>query len=122
MNGYILDSSFISAFCNTKDSNHSLALEIVKEFDINSSILIPIVVFAEISRIPYPNLREKALELCLETFDFIIELEESDIERYLDFSRCLPSSCTAIDSLLLYFASTYECKLVTFDKGLLRLV
>lgn len=122
MNGYILDSSFVSAFCNANDSNHDTALEIAKEFNLLFPILIPVVVFAEISRIPYSKLREKALDLCFETLDCMLELEESDIEGYLDFPKSLPNSYTAIDSLLLYFASTYGCKLVTFDKGLLRLV
>jgi len=122
MNGYILDSSFLSAFCNKDDSNHDVALEIAKNFNISSPILIPVVVFAEISRIPFANLREKTLKICLDTVDYVLELEETEILDYLDFSKYLPKSCTAIDSLLLYFASSYGCKLITFDKGLLRLV
>ncbi len=122
MNGYVLDTSFVSAFGNKADSNHETALEIVKEFDTNLLILIPVVVLAEISRIKISNLRERALDVCLETFDSILEVEESNIEEYLDSSKKLPKSCTAIDSLLLYFAIAYDCNLVTFDKGLLRLV
>lgn len=65
MNGYILDTSFVSAFGNKVDSNHESALKIVKEFDSTLPILIPVVVLAEISRIKISNLREKALGVCL---------------------------------------------------------
>jgi len=122
MNGYILDTSFLSAFCNKDDSNHDIALEITKSFNTSLPILIPVVVFAEISRIPFANLRERTLKICLDTVDCVLELEETEVLEYIYFSKYLPKSCTAIDSLLLYFASLYGCKLITFDKGLLRLV
>jgi len=48
MNGYVLDTSFLSAFYNTKDVNHKEALEMSKHIDV-SNLLIPIIVIAELA-------------------------------------------------------------------------
>jgi predicted nucleic acid-binding protein len=122
MNGYILDSSFLSAFFNESDVNHSKAKDIVKRMNRVLPILIPSVVFAEISRIPVKSLRERVVYNCLNIVDMVVYLEDTLLEEYLDFSKRMTLRSTAIDSMLLFFSFFYGCKLVTFDKGLRRLV
>lgn len=122
MNGYILDSSFLSAFFNESDVNHSKAKDIVKKMNRVLPILIPSVVFAEVSRIPFRDLRERVIYNCLGIVDIVVYLEDTLLEEYLDFSKRITLRSTAIDSMLLFFSHFYGCKLITFDKGLLRLV
>jgi predicted nucleic acid-binding protein len=122
MNGYILDSSFLSAFFNESDVNYSKAKDIVKRMNTVLPILIPSVVFAEVSRIPFIGLRERIVYNCLSIVDIVVYLEDTLLEEYLLFSKRITLRSTAIDSMLLFFSHFYGCKLITFDKGLLRLV
>ncbi len=48
MTSYLLDTSFISAFCNKDDANHKRAQEISKEIKV-IYFIIPSIVVAELS-------------------------------------------------------------------------
>lgn len=121
MRKYLLDTNFLSAFLNEKDSYYSIANEMAEEFT-SAIITIPTVVFAELmSFTKNKKFREFSVKTSLEMADETPCLNESNLRGYLKFTKDLPNSFTAIDSIILFLAKENHAELITFDKKLQRL-
>lgn len=121
MNGYVLDTSFLSAFYNTKDVNHREALEISKSIDVNN-LLIPFIVIAELANFKQnEKFRKLLLKETMNIASEIPSLDENDLEEYLPFIENLPNSMTSIDSMILFLSVKYNAQLVSFDKKMMRI-
>jgi len=120
MNGYVLDTSFLSAFYNTKDVNHKEALEISKNIDVGN-LLIPIIVIAELANFKQnEKFRRLLLKEAMNIASGIPSLDENDLEEYLPFIENLPNNMTAIDSMILFLSVKYNAQLVSFDKKMMK--
>ena len=121
MNGYILDTSFLSAFYNTKDVNHKEAVEISKNIDVNN-LLIPFIVIAELANFKQnEKFRKLLLKETMNIASEIPSLDENDLEEYLPFIENLPNSMTSIDSMILFLSVKYNAQLVSFDKKMMKI-
>jgi len=121
MNGYVLDTSFLSALYNTKDVNHKEALDISKNIDVNN-LLIPFIVIAELANFKQnEKFRELLLKETMNIASEIPSLDENDLEEYLPFIENLPNSMTAIDSMILFLSVKYNVQLVSFDKRMMKI-
>jgi len=121
MNGYVLDTSFLSAFYNTKDVNHKEALEISKNIDVGN-LLIPIIVIAELANFKQnEKFRRLLLKEAMNIASGIPSLDENDLEEYLPFIENLPNNMTAIDSMILFLSVKYNAVLVSFDKKMMKI-
>lgn len=121
MNGYVLDTSFLSAFYNTKDVNHKEALEISKNIDVGN-LLIPIIVIAELANFKRnEKFRRLLLKEAMNIASEIPSLDENDLEEYLPFIESLPNNMTAIDSMILFLSVKYNAALVSFDKKMMKI-
>jgi len=121
MNGYVLDTSFLSAFYNTKDVNHKEALEMSKNIDVGN-LLIPIIVIAELANFKQnEKFRRLLLKEAMSIASGIPSLDENDLEEYLPFIENLPNNMTAIDSMILFLSVKYNAVLVSFDKKMMKI-
>ena len=121
MNGYVLDTSFLSAFYNTKDVNHKEALEISKNIDVGN-LLIPFIVIAELANFKQnEKFRRLLLKEAMNIASEIPSLDENDLEEYLSFIENLPNNMTAIDSMILFLSVKYNAVLVSFDKKMMKI-
>ena len=121
MNGYVLDTSFLSAFYNTKDVNHKEALEISKNIDVGN-LLIPFIVIAELANFKKnEKFRRLLLKEAMNIASEIPSLDENDLEDYLPFIESLPNNMTAIDSMILFLSVKYNAALVSFDKKMMKI-
>ena len=121
MNGYVLDTSFLSAFYNTKDVNHKEALEMSKHIDVGN-LLIPIIVIAELANFKQnEKFRRLLLKEAMSIASGIPSLDENDLEEYLPFIENLPNNMTAIDSMILFLSVKYNAQLVSFDKKMMKI-
>ena len=121
MNGYVLDTSFLSAFYNTKDVNHKEALEISKNIDVGN-LLIPFIVIAELANFKQnEKFRRLLLKEAMNIASGIPSLDENDLEEYLPFIENLPNNMTAIDSMILFLSVKYNAVLVSFDKKMMKI-
>ena len=121
MNGYVLDTSFLSAFYNTKDVNHKEALEMSRNIDV-SNLLIPIIVIAELANFKQnEKFRRLLLKEAKNIASEIPSLDENDLEEYLPFIENLPNNMTAIDSMILFLSVKYNAVLVSFDKKMMKI-
>ena len=121
MNGYVLDTSFLSAFYNTKDVNHKEALEMSRNIDV-SNLLIPIIVIAELANFKRnEKFRRLLLKEAMNIASEIPSLDENDLEEYLSFIENLPNNMTAIDSMILFLSVKYNAVLVSFDKKMMKI-
>lgn len=121
MNGYVLDTSFLSAFYNTKDVNHKEALEMSRNIDV-SNLLIPIIVIAELANFKQnEKFRRLLLKEAMSIASEIPSLDENDLEEYLPFIENLPNNMTAIDSMILFLSVKYNAVLVSFDKKMMKI-
>ena len=121
MNGYVLDTSFLSAFYNTKDVNHKEALEMSKHIDVGN-LLIPIIVIAELANFKQnEKFRRLLLKEAMSIASGIPSLDENDLEEYLPFIENLPNNMTAIDSMILFLSVKYNAVLVSFDKKMMEI-
>lgn len=121
MNGYVLDTSFLSAFYNTKDVNHKEAVEISKSIDVNN-LLIPFIVIAELANFKQnEKFRKLLLKETMNIASEIPSLDENDLEEYLPFIENLPNSMTSIDSMILFLSVKYNAQLVSFDKKMMKI-
>ena len=121
MNGYVLDTSFLSAFYNTKDVNHKEALEMSKNIDVGN-LLIPIIVIAELANFKKnEKFRRLLLKEAMNIASGIPSLDENDLEEYLSFIENLPNNMTAIDSMILFLSVKYNAVLVSFDKKMMKI-
>lgn len=121
MNGYVLDTSFLSALYNTKDVNHKEALEISKNIDVGN-LLIPIIVIAELANFKQnEKFRRLLLKEAMNIASGIPSLDENDLEEYLPFIENLPNNMTAIDSMILFLSVKYNAVLVSFDKKMMEI-
>ena len=121
MNGYVLDTSFLSAFYNTKDVNHKEALEMSRNIDV-SNLLIPIIVIAELANFKQnEKFRRLLLKEAMNIASEIPSLDENDLEEYLPFIENLPNNMTAIDSMILFLSVKYNAVLVSFDKKMMKI-
>lgn len=121
MNGYVLDTSFLSAFYNTKDVNHKEAREISKNIDVNN-LLIPFIVIAELANFKQnEKFRKLLLKETMNIASEIPSLDESDLEEYLPFIESLPNSMSSIDSIILFLSVKYNAQLVSFDKKMVKI-
>ena len=121
MNGYVLDTSFLSAFYNTKDVNHKEALEMSRNIDVGN-LLIPIIVIAELANFKQnEKFRRLLLKEAMSIASEIPSLDENDLEEYLPFIENLPNNMTAIDSMILFLSVKYNAQLVSFDKKMMKI-
>ena len=121
MNGYVLDTSFLSAFYNTKDVNHKEALEMSKNIDVGN-LLIPVIVIAELANFKQnEKFRRLLLKEAMSIASEIPSLDENDLEEYLPFIENLPNNMTAIDSMILFLSVKYNAVLVSFDKKMMKI-
>jgi predicted nucleic acid-binding protein len=121
MKTYLLDTSFLSAFLNNKDSNYFAANEIATEFG-SAIITVPTVVFAELTSFSRnKEFRDFSVKTSLKMADETPSLNESNLKRYIEFTKNLSHSFTAIDSVILFLAKENKSELVTFDKKLQKL-
>lgn len=121
MNGYVLDTSFLSALYNTKDLNHKEAVEISKGVDA-SNLLIPFVVVAELANFKEnERFRKLLLEEVRNIAQGIPTLDENDLEVYLSFVENLPNTMTSVDSMILFVTVKYDAQLVSFDKKMMKI-
>ena len=121
MNGYVLDTSFLSAFYNTKDVNHKEALEMSKNIDVGN-LLIPVIVIAELANFKQnEKFRKLLLKEAMSIASVIPSLDENDLEEYLSFIENLPNNMTAIDSMILFLSVKYNAQLVSFDKKMMKI-
>ena len=121
MNGYVLDTSFLSAFYNTKDVNHKEALEMSRNIDVGN-LLIPIIVIAELANFKKnEKFRRLLLKEAMSIASEIPSLDENDLEEYLPFIENLPNNMTAIDSMILFLSVKYNAVLVSFDKKMMKI-
>ena len=121
MNGYVLDTSFLSAFYNTKDVNHKEALEMSRNIDVGN-LLIPIIVIAELANFKQnEKFRRLLLKEAMSIASEIPSLDENDLEEYLPFIENLPNNMTAIDSMILFLSVKYNAVLVSFDKKMMKI-
>ncbi len=121
MNGYVLDTSFLSAFYNTKDVNHKEALEMSRNIDVGN-LLIPIIVIAELANFKQnEKFRKLLLKEAMSIASEIPSLDENDLEEYLPFIENLPNNMTAIDSMILFLSVKYNAVLVSFDKKMMKI-
>ena len=121
MNGYVLDTSFLSAFYNTKDVNHKEALEMSRNIDVGN-LLIPIIVIAELANFKKnEKFRRLLLKEAMNIASEIPSLDENDLEEYLPFIENLPNNMTAIDSMILFLSVKYNAVLVSFDKKMMKI-
>ena len=121
MNGYVLDTSFLSAFYNTKDVNHKEALEMSRNIDVGN-LLIPIIVIAELANFKKnEKFRRLLLKEAMSIASVIPSLDENDLEEYLSFIENLPNNMTAIDSMILFLSVKYNAVLVSFDKKMMKI-
>ena len=121
MNGYVLDTSFLSAFYNTKDVNHKEALEMSRNIDVGN-LLIPIIVIAELANFKKnEKFRRLLLKEAMNIASEIPSLDENDLEEYLPFIESLPNNMTAIDSMILFLSVKYNAALVSFDKKMMKI-
>jgi hypothetical protein len=90
VNGYVLDTSFVSAFFNTDDYFFKEANKIGSQLDSSLPILVPFIVFAKVSRFPNKQLRDVCLKTCLEVADVIPSLEEENLLSILTFQKGYP--------------------------------
>ena len=121
MNGYVLDTSFLSAFYNTKDVNHKEALEMSRNIDVGN-LLIPIIVIAELANFKKnEKFRRLLLKEAMNIASEIPSLDENDLEEYLSFIENLPNNMTAIDSMILFLSVKYNAVLVSFDKKMMKI-
>lgn len=117
----LLDTNFISALFNTNDSNHRVAVQI-SEGIASADIVIPSVVFAELMSLSKDKVRRDSnVKISLDIVNEIPCLDKSNLKRYIEFTKDLPNSFTAIDSVILFLAKENNARLVTFDKKLQRL-
>ena len=118
---HLLDTSFLSALLNEKDSNYSEAIKIANEFG-TAMITIPTVVFAELMSFSRnKKFRDFSVKTSLKMADEIPCLNPSNLKGYIAFTKDLPNSSTAIDSIILFLAKENNAELVTFDKKLQKL-
>jgi len=121
MNGYVLDTSFLSALYNTKDVNHKEALEMSRNIDVGN-LLIPIIVIAELANFKKnEKFRRLLLKEAMNIASEIPSLDENDLEEYLPFIESLPNNMTAIDSMILFLSVKYNAALVSFDKKMMKI-
>ena len=121
MNGYVLDTSFLSALYNTKDVNHKEALEMSKNIDVGN-LLIPVIVIAELANFKQnEKFRRLLLKEAMSIASGIPSLDENDLEEYLPFIENLPNNMTAIDSMILFLSVKYNAVLVSFDKKMMKI-
>ena len=121
MNGYVLDTSFLSSFYNTKDVNQKEALEISKNIDVGN-LLIPFIVIAELANFKQnEKFRRLLLKEAMNIASGIPSLDENDLEEYLPFIENLPNNMTAIDSMILFLSVKYNAVLVSFDKKMMKI-
>ena len=118
MTSYLLDTSFISAFCNKDDANHKKAQEISKRIK-DGYFIIPSVVVAELSSF-YKNLdfRNLVVKTSLNIASEIASVTSENILIYVSFVQEFLNNLKAVDSIILFLSIENDAKLLTFDKKL----
>lgn len=121
-NKYVLDTSFISSLYKSSDVNHIKAIEIFKEIEIESEIIIPINVLLEL--ISFNKRYELSHEdLMLYGYTLASSIEVND-EKYIfeinKFQRQYDINLKAMDMSILFCAWKYNSQLLTFDNKLLK--
>jgi predicted nucleic acid-binding protein len=118
MTSYLLDTCFISAFCNKEDPNYEKAREISKGIK-DGYFIIPSVVVAELSSF-YKNLnfRNFTIKTSLDIADEIASLTSESILIYVCFVQEFINNLKAVDSIILFLSIENDAKLLTFDKKL----
>ena len=118
MTSYLLDTSFISAFCNKDDANHKRAQEISKEIK-DGYFIIPSIVVAELSSF-HKNLdfRNLVVETSLDIASEIASVTSENILIYVSFVQEFFCNLKAVDSMILFLSIENDAKLLTFDKRL----
>jgi predicted nucleic acid-binding protein len=121
MKQYVLDTNFLVSLLNDKDVNHQQAKDIAATIE-DSYITIPFVVIAEImSYTKNKKLRDVVLDNTIQILSNIFFLSEENIDEYMRFTHQLKHSFTAIDSIVLYCATSTNSELITLDKKLKKL-
>lgn len=118
MISYLLDTSFISAFCNKDDANYEKAQKIFKGIK-DEYFIIPSVVVAELSSF-YKNLefRNFAVKTSLDIASEIASVTSENILIYVSFVQEFLCNLKAVDSIILFLSIENDAKLLTFDKKL----
>jgi len=118
MKSYLLDTSFISAFCNKDDINYEKAQEISEGIK-DGYFIIPSVVVAELSSF-YKNLefRDLAVKTSLDIASEIASLTSENILIYVSFVQEFLNNLKAVDSIILFLSIENDAQLLTFDKKL----
>lgn len=117
----LLDTSFLCSLLNKEDINNPLAEEIAKDLG-NSEILVPTVVIAELmSNTKNKQARDCTIKATLKIANSTPTLSNTNITQYIAFTKELPNTFTAIDSIVLFLAKENRAKLITFDKKLRKL-
>jgi predicted nucleic acid-binding protein len=118
MISYLLDTSFISAFCNKDDANHKKAQEISKRIK-DGYFIIPSVVVAELSSF-YKNLdfRNLVVKTSLNIASEIASVTSENILIYVSFVQEFLYNLKAVDSMILFLSIENDARLLTFDKKL----
>jgi len=118
MTSYLLDTSFISAFCNKDDANHKKAQGISKEIK-DGYFIIPSVVVAELSSFNKNlDFRNLAVETSLNIASEIASVTSENILIYVSFVQEFLCNLKAVDSMILFLSIENDAKLLTFDKRL----
>ena len=118
MTSYLLDTSFLSAFCNKDDANHKKAQEISKEIK-DGYFIIPSVVVAELSSFNKNlDFRNLAVETSLNIASEIASVTSENILIYVSFVQEFLCNLKAVDSMILFLSIENDAKLLTFDKRL----
>ena len=118
MKSYLLDTSFISAFCNKDDTNYEKAQEISKGIK-DGYFIIPSVVVAELSSF-YKNLefRDLAVKTSLDIASEIASVTSENILIYVSFVQEFLNNLKAVDSIILFLSIENDAQLLTFDEKL----
>jgi predicted nucleic acid-binding protein len=118
MTSYLLDTSFLSAFCNKDDANHKKAQEISKRIK-DGYFIIPSVVVAELSSF-YKNLdfRNLVVKTSLNIASEIASVTSENILIYVSFVQEFLYNLKAVDSMILFLSIENDARLLTFDKKL----
>lgn len=118
MSRYLADTSFLSSFFNSEDSNHQQALDFTATMQ-NEYLIIPSVVIAEMASFSRnKDLRDAMIGNVFNIAAEIFPLDENNIFDYLSFQESLVNNLTAIDSVVLFSALASGAELLTFDKEL----
>ena len=118
----ILDTSFLFAYFNKKDTNHKKAVLLASELD-NYTALLPVEVFEELMTVITYKISSKEAakvgELLL-GHDSPVKLMHSDKKTFdlswKFFQSLEPHKFSFIDCILITLAKEFQCQIFTFDK------